>query len=71
MAPRLIRLPDSPVKYIAVTAASIESGIASATMTAARKLPSSNNRTAMTRKAPSARLWATVSRTRSIRSARL
>ena len=39
---------------------SIESGIASAVMTAARKLPSSRKRTTIDRMAPSARLVATV-----------
>jgi hypothetical protein len=71
IAPRLIKLPDMPVPYMAMTAASIESGIAAATTTPARTLPSSSSSTPITSTAPSTMLWATVSSTLFIKSARL
>ena len=39
MAPRLIRLPAMPTRSIIVTAKSIESGMAEATISPARRLP--------------------------------
>ena len=61
IAPRLIRLPLIRPCNMPMAVSSIESGIASAVISAARKLPSSRNSTTMTSSAPSARLFATVS----------
>ncbi len=62
MAPRLSRfaliVALAPCR---VTANSIESGITSATMSAARRFPSSSSSTATTSAAPSNRLVRTVS----------
>ena len=60
MAPRLIRLPAIPSFTMKLTANSIDSGIESATMIAARMLPSKRKSTAMTRAAPSIRFVSTV-----------
>ena len=60
MAPRLMRLPAMPTRSIIVTAKSIESGMADATMSPARKFPRKAKRTAMTRTAPSKRFRSTV-----------
>ena len=63
MAPRLIRLPAMPTRSIIVTAKSIESGMAEATISPARRFPRKANRTAMTRTAPSNRFRSTVLKT--------
>ena len=71
MAPRLIRLPAMPTRSIIVTAKSIESGMAEATISPARKFPRKAKSTAMTRIAPSNRFRSTVLSTwltRSVRS---
>jgi hypothetical protein len=60
MAPRLIRLPLVRVCTMPIAVSSIDSGIASAVMIAARKFPSMTNRTTTTSSAPSARLRSTV-----------
>ena len=70
MAPRLIRLPAMPTRSIIVTAKSIESGMAEATISPARRFPRKAKSTAMTRIAPSNRFRSTVSRTWSTRSVR-
>ena len=71
IAPRLIRLPEIPSCFMAMNAASIDSGIAEATIRPPRRLPSSSSSTTMTRSPPSIRFFATVRivrRTRSVRS---
>ena len=60
MAPRLMRLPESPTCIIPVNAINIDSGMADATITPARRSPRKKNRTAMTRSPPSSRLLRTV-----------
>ncbi len=60
IAPRLIRFPEMPYFCIPVSAKSIESGIAEATISAARMFPNSANRTATTSTAPSKRFFSTV-----------
>ena len=52
IAPRLIRLAVTPVASITLAAKSIDSGIASATISPPRRLPSSASRTTMTRTPP-------------------
>lgn len=71
MAPRLIRLPSMPTRSITVTANSMDSGMAEATMSPARRLPRKAKRTATTRIAPSRRFRSTVLSTASTRSDRL
>ena len=71
IAPRLIRLPAIPNFSIALNANSIDNGIASATISPARKLPRNMNSTAMTSSAPSRRLLRTVCNTEPTRSIRL
>lgn len=70
IAPRLIRLPDTPVQRIAENATSIDSGIAAATSSPARRLPISKSRITTTSRPPSSRLVATVRRVRRTRSER-
>ena len=59
-APRLIRLPLIPKRFMPITANRNDSGITSAVIAAARMLPSSRNSTTMTSSAPSVRFLATV-----------
>ena len=66
IAPRLIRFPEIPKRAIPVSAKRNESGIAEATMSAARQLPNSTSSTATTSTAPSKRLVLTVLIVRSI-----
>ena len=71
-APRLIRLPLILPCTMPMAVISIESGITSAVISAARKLPSSRNSTTMTSSAPSAGSSPTVpivASTSSVRSA--
>ena len=70
IAPRLIRLPDTPIQFMPMNATSIESGITEATIKLARRSPRNRKSTTVTSMAPSARLWVTVSMVRRIRSAR-
>ena len=60
IAPRLSRLAEMPNRNIPENAKSIESGIARATIIAARRLPKNANSTAITNKPPSNRLFFTV-----------
>ena len=60
MAPRLIRLPESPAAFITITANKSESGMVIATTRPARTSPSKSNSTATTSSAPSSRLVPTV-----------
>ena len=57
IAPRLIRLPLMPNCFIPRMAKSIATGIATAAITAPRKLPRSSTKMMMTRAAPSRRLF--------------
>ena len=59
-APRLIRLPLMPKRFMPITANRNDSGITSAVIVAARRLPSSRNSTTTTSSAPSVRFLATV-----------
>ena len=59
-APRLIRLPLIPNLRMAMAAIRNDSGMTSAVIRAARKLPSAKNSTAMTSSAPTVRLCSTV-----------
>ncbi|MND97644.1 hypothetical protein D3C80_899680 [compost metagenome] len=70
-APRLIKFPLIPKRFMPMTANRKLIGIIRAAMVAARILPSSRNRTTMTSSAPSVRLRATVEMvalTRALRS---
>ncbi|MNE25381.1 hypothetical protein D3C80_1187100 [compost metagenome] len=60
MAPKLIRFPETPKKFINVIAKSIASGITDATTNPARRFPNNNTNTKITIKAPSARFFETV-----------
>ena len=60
IAPRLIKFPEMPDRTMPVMAKSMESGIARATMMAARQLPSRANKITTTSSAPSARFFSTV-----------
>jgi len=60
MAPKLMRFPLIPACTMPVAVSSIERGIASAVMRAARMLPKSRQSTTITKMAPSARLRSTV-----------
>ena len=64
------RLAAMPNRNMPEKANSIDSGMASATMAAARRLPRNANRTAMTSSPPSNRFLRTVSMTRSTSSVR-
>jgi hypothetical protein len=70
MAPRLMRLPDRPSAFMPMNAASIESGMAVATSSPPRTLPSIKSKTTMTRMPPSMRFLATVLIVRFTRSVR-
>ena len=70
IAPRLMRLAEMPVAHMRFAAKSIESGIASDTISPARTFPRSSSSTPTTRSPPSARLWSTVSSVRAISSER-
>ncbi len=70
MAPRDSRLAAIPNRHMPANANSIDSGIASATMNAARRLPRNANSTATTSNPPSNRLRRTVSMTTSTSSVR-
>ena len=59
-APKLMRLPLTRASTMPVIVSSIDSGITSVVTSAARKLPSSANSTAMTSSAPSSRFVRTV-----------
>ena len=59
-APRLIRLALIWPCHMPIAVISMDSGMTSAVISAARKLPSSRNSTAITSSAPSARLLVTV-----------
>ena len=59
-APRLIRFPLMPKRFMPMTANRKLIGIIRAVMLAARRFPSSRNSTTMTSRAPSVRLRATV-----------
>ena len=63
MAPRLSRLAATPNRSIPLNANSIDSGMARATMNAARRLPRNRNSTHTTSSPPSNRLARTVSMT--------
>src|SRR5436190_4423283 len=60
IAPRLIKFPETPNFNMPVTANRNESGMAAVTMSAARQLPSNTSKTAMTKIAPSNKLFRTV-----------
>ena len=60
MAPRLIRLPESPACIMPVKAISMARGMAEATISPARRSPRKRNSTAMTSRPPSSRLLRTV-----------
>ena len=60
MAPKLMRLPESPACIMPVKAINIDRGIAEATMRPDRRSPRNRNSTAMTRSPPSRRLLRTV-----------
>ena len=60
MAPRLIKFPDTPNKFIMATANSMASGITEATTKPALTLPSINTNTNITISAPSIRFLLTV-----------
>ena len=70
IAPSDIRLPVTPRRTIPSSAIPIDSGIASAAISAPRQLPSVRNNTTATSSAPSARLMATVLSMRPMNSAR-
>ena len=70
MAPSDMRFPVMPSCTMPMTAIPIASGMASAAISAPRKLPSVKNRTTATSSAPSARLMATVLSMRPMNSAR-
>ena len=63
MAPRLSRLAAMPKRSMPEKANSIDSGMARATMPAARRLPRKANSTTTTSRPPSNRLFRTVSMT--------
>jgi hypothetical protein len=60
MAPRLIRLADTPKMRIMMMANSMASGMTEATTNPARRLPSISTRTKMTMRPPSIRFLVTV-----------
>ena len=60
MAPRLIRLPLMPAIRMATKAIIMDKGMAAATISPPRKLPSNSSRIINTRSPPSARFFATV-----------
>ena len=70
MAPRLNKLAAIPAGTIMLPANSMESGIATATIRPARRLPRNTNKTTMTSNAPANRLCSTVRITLSIKSVR-
>ena len=70
MAPRLSRLAAMPKRSMPEKANSIDSGIARATISAARRLPRKANSTATTSSPPSNRFFRTVSMTWSTNSVR-
>ena len=70
IAPRLMRLAAMPTWSMPLKAKSIDSGIASATMRPARRLPRKTNSTATTRIAPTERFSWTVLMTWSTSSVR-
>ena len=59
-APKLIRFPLTPNKFIKIKANNMESGITDATTSPARRFPKKRIKTKMTIKAPSNKLVATV-----------
>ena len=70
IAPRLSRLAAMPNRSMPENANSIDSGIARATISAARRLPRNANSTATTSRPPSNRFLRTVSMTWSTSSVR-
>ena len=70
IAPKLIRLPETWPCTMPVMAMSSDNGIASATMSAARQLPSMMSSTTTTRIAPSNKLVSTVRIVRSTSTVR-
>ncbi len=70
IAPKLIKLAVTPVASIKLVANSIDSGIASAVMSPARKLPSITSSTRMTSPPPSIRFVTTVLSVRPMSAAR-
>ena len=70
MAPRLSKLAAMPKCNMPQKANSIDNGMASATMNAARKLPRNRNSTATTNNPPSNKFLRTVSMTKSTSSVR-
>ncbi len=60
MAPKLIKFPETPKRFIIAIAKSIESGITEATINPPLKLPRKRISTKITIKAPSVRLVVTV-----------
>ncbi len=60
MAPRLIKLAQTPNTFIKIKAKSSDSGIVDATISPPRQLPKRITKTKMTISAPSIRLVATV-----------
>ena len=71
IAPKLIRFPEMPKCAMPVMAKRNASGIAVATMSAARQLPRRNSNITTTSTAPSKRFFATVWIVRSTNSLRL
>ena len=65
-----MRFPDTPPRTMPVTVINIDSGMTAAVISAARKLPSRKNSTAITSSAPSIRLVRTVAMVRSTRLVR-
>ena len=68
MAPRLIRLAETPKVFIPRKLNSMDSGITAATISAARRSPRNRSRTTTTRTPPSNRLLRTVRMVRLITS---
>jgi hypothetical protein len=60
MAPRLIRLPDTPNRRMRLMAKSMASGMTDATTSPARQLPRKSTSTNTTMSAPSSRFFWTV-----------
>ena len=67
IAPKLIRLSVMPAAPMALVANSIDSGMATATISPARMLPNSTSSTTITSVPPSTRFVSTVRSVRSMR----
>ncbi len=65
-----MRLPETPLRTMPETVINIASGMTAAVISAARRFPSSRNRTAITSSAPSTRLVRTVAMVLSTRLVR-